>query len=165
MIYPNKNYDTFPVGIYISRKLLMDFIFEYYLWIKVVHVVSVVSWMAGLFYLPRLFVYHIEYPQNAKMLEIMEEKLFRIIMQPMMHLAILTGGMLLFMPGYIAMPWVHAKLTCVIFLIVFQLCLCNWKKQLRLGVCSKSSLFFRNINEIPTILLILIVIFVIIKPF
>jgi putative membrane protein len=165
MVHPNKNYDTFPVGICSSRKSLMDFIFEYYLWIKVVHVVSVVSWMAGLFYLPRLFVYHTEYPQNAKMLEIMEEKLFRIIMQPMMHLTILSGGMLLFMPGYMAMPWVHAKLTCVIFLIMFHLCLGSWKKQLRLGVCSKSSTFFRTINEIPTVLLILIVIFVIVRPF
>ena len=143
----------------------MDFIFEYYLWIKVVHVVSVVSWMAGLFYLPRLFVYHTEYPGNGKMLEIMEEKLFRMIMQPAMHLTVLTGAVLLFMPGYMAMPWVHAKLTCVILLIMFHSCLGSWRKQLQRGVCSKSSTFFRTINEIPTILLILIVIFVIIKPF
>ena len=93
----------------------MDFIFEYYLWIKVVHIVAVVSWMVGLFYLPRLFVYHVEYPKNGKMLEIMEEKLFRIIMKPAMHLTIISGVLLLFMPGYIFMPWVHAKLTCVIF--------------------------------------------------
>ncbi len=143
----------------------MDFIFEHYSWIKVVHIVSMVSWMAGLFYLPRLFVYHTEYPENATMLAIMEKKLFRMIMQPAMHLTILTGIMLLFMPGYTAAPWVHAKLTCVILLIVFHFMLGSWRKQLQLGVCSKSSTFFRTINEIPTVLLILIVIFVIVRPF
>jgi putative membrane protein len=143
----------------------MDIVFEYYLWIKVVHIVAAVSWMVGLFYLPRLFVYHTEYPQNGKMLEIMEEKLFRIIMTPAMHLTLLSGILLLFMPGYIFMPWVHAKLTCVILLIVFHLCLDHWRKQLRKGICSRPSKFFRTINEIPTVLLILIVIFVIIKPF
>ncbi len=143
----------------------MDFIFEYYSWIKVVHIVAIVSWMAGLFYLPRLFVYHTEYPENGKMLEIMEEKLFRVIMQPAMHMAIFTGVLLLCMPGYIVAPWVHAKLTCVILLIVVHFCLGSWRKQLKQGVCSKSSKFFRTINEIPTLLLILIVIFVIVRPF
>ena len=143
----------------------MDFIFEYYAWIKVMHIVSIVAWMAGLFYLPRLFVYHTEYPGNGKMLEVMEEKLFRMIMQPAMHMVIFTGVLLLFMPGYSGAPWVHAKLTCVFLLIMFHFKLGSWRKQLKQGVCSKSSKFFRTINEIPTVLLILIVIFVIVRPF
>lgn len=143
----------------------MDFILDFYLWIKVIHVVSVVAWMAGLLYLPRLFVYHTEFPENAKMLEIMEEKLAKIILKPAMHMVLLSGGLLLLMPGFILAPWLHAKLTCVILLVVFNLLLDIWRKQLKQGVCTKSSKFFRTINEIPTILLILIVILVIIKPF
>ncbi len=143
----------------------MNFIFEYYNWIKVIHVFAIISWMAGLFYLPRLFVYHVEYPENGKMLEIMEEKLFRFIMQPAMHMAILAGVLLFFMPGYLFEFWVYAKLACVFLLIVLHFCLDYWKKQLKQGVCHKSSKFFRAINEIPTVLLILIVIFVIVRPF
>ena len=143
----------------------MDFILDFYLWIKVIHIVSVVAWMAGLLYLPRLFVYHTEFPENAKMLEIMEEKLSRIILKPAMHMVLLSGALLLIMPGSISAPWLHAKLTCVILLIVFNCSLDIWRKQLKQGVCTKSSKFFRTINEIPTVLLILIVILVIIKPF
>lgn len=142
----------------------MNFIFEYYNWIKVVHIVAVICWMAGLFYLPRLLIYHTEYPENSAMLEIMEEKLFRYIMQPAMHMGILTGILLLFMPGYTLEYWVHAKLTCVFFLVVLHFSLDHWRKQLKKGACSRSSKFFRVINEIPTVLLILIIIFVIIRP-
>jgi len=149
----------------ILEKYIMNFIFEYYNWIKVVHIVAVICWMAGLFYLRRLLVYHTEYPKNGEMLVIMEEKLFRYIMQPAMHAGVLSGGLLLFVPGHVFEPWVHAKLTCVFFLIVLHFCLDYWRKQLKQGVCSKSSKFFRTINEIPTVLLILIIIFVIIRPF
>lgn len=143
----------------------MDFILDFYLWIKVVHIVAVVAWMAGLLYLPRLFVYHIEFPENGKMLEIMEAKLSKIILKPAMHLVLLSGALLLLMPGTINSPWLHAKLACVIFLVVFNSYLDILRMQLKQGVCTKSSKFFRTINEIPTILLILIVILVIIKPF
>ncbi len=99
------------------------------------------------------------------MLEIMEEKLAKIILKPAMHAVLLSGALLLLMPGSISAPWLHAKLTCVILLIVFNLLLGIWRKQLKQGVCTKSSKFFRVINEIPTLLLILIVTLVIIKPF
>lgn len=143
----------------------MDFIFEYYLWIKVLHIIAMISWMAGLFYLPRLLVYHTEYPENGRMLEIMEAKLFNVIMQPAMMITVLSGIFLLSMPGTIVAPWVHAKIACVLLLIVFHFQLRTWSNQLKFGVCDKSSKFFRIINEIPTVLLILIVIFVILKPF
>jgi len=143
----------------------MNFLFDLYLWIKVVHLVSIVAWMAGLLYLPRLFVYHVEFPENAKMLEIMEERLSKIILRSAMCMVLLTGGLLLLITGYISAPWLHAKFACVILLIVFNLHLDLWRKQLRRGVCLKSSRFFRIINEIPTILLILIAILVTIKPF
>lgn len=143
----------------------MNFISEYYDWIKIVHTVAVICWMAGLFYLPRLFVYHTEYPENGKMLEIMEERLFRYIMQPAMHISLLAGILMVLSPGYVFECWVHVKLTCVFLLVVLQFFLGYWRKQLKQGVCSKSSRFFRVINEIPTVLLILIITFVIIRPF
>ena len=140
-------------------------IFEFELWIKVVHIVSFVAWMAGLLYLPRLFVYHAEFPENAKMLEVMEEKLSKIILKPAMLMVILSGAFLLATTGSLVAPWMHAKLTCVILLIVFNFSLDIWRGQLKQGVCTKSSKFFRTINEIPTVILIIIVILVIIKPF
>lgn len=143
----------------------MNFIVDLYLWIKVVHLVSIVAWMAGLLYLPRLFVYHVEFPENAKMLEIMEERLSKIILRSAMYMVLLTGVLLLLITGYISSPWLHAKFACVILLIVFNLHLDLWRGQLKRGVCLKSSRFFRVINEIPTVLLILIAVLVIIKPF
>lgn len=143
----------------------MEFITEFYLWIRVIHIVAVIAWMAGLFYLPRLFVYHTEFPENGKMLEIMEEKLSKIIMLPAMCLAISTGLLLMLILDTIKSPWFHAKLTCVFLLVVFNLYLDAVRKQLKNSCCNKSSKFFRIINEIPTVLLILIIIFAVMKPF
>lgn len=143
----------------------MDFIAGFYLWIKAIHIIAVVAWMAGLFYLPRLFVYHTEFPENGKMLEIMEEKLLRIIIKPAMCMVIISGFLLIIIVDSIKSPWLHAKLACVFLLIMFNLWLDVLRKQLKMGCCTKSSKFFRIINEIPTVLLILIVIFAIVKPF
>jgi putative membrane protein len=137
----------------------------HYLAIKVIHVVAVIAWMAGLFYLPRLFVYHTTYPENGAMLQIMEAKLYRIIMNPAMMISVVSGLILIFAGGFERDGWMHAKFTCVIFLIMFQFALNSWRKQLSIGSCSKSPKFFRLINEIPTLVLILIVVLVIIKPF
>lgn len=144
---------------------MLEWITEFYLTIKVIHVVSVIAWMAGLFYLPRLFVYHVTYPENGAMLKIMAEKLYKIIMNPAMIVSVISGALLFFSGGFKSDGWMHAKITCVIALIVFHLALNSWRYQLSVGSCSKSSKFFRFINEIPTIILILIIILVIVKPF
>ena len=144
---------------------MLEYIAANYAVIKVIHVVAIIAWMAGLLYLPRLFVYHTIYPENAVMLQIMECKLYRIIMNPAMMISVLSGLMLLFSGNFICDGWMHAKFACVIFLIVFHLLLNSWRNQLAVGNCSKSPKFFRLINEIPTIILILIVVLVIIKPF
>lgn len=144
---------------------MLEYIAANYAVIKVIHIIAIVAWMAGLFYLPRLFVYHTIYPENGAMLEIMEYKLYRIIMNPAMMISVLSGLMLLVCGDFLCDGWMHAKFACVIFLIVFHLILNIWRNQLAVGNCSKSPKFFRLINEIPTIILILIVALVIIKPF
>lgn len=148
----------------------LEFLQPYYLWIKTAHIVSVVSWMAGLFYLPRLFVYHkqaAEKGEAAKLFEIMEKRLYKIIMVPAMHLSLFFGIILVTIPGVIqwSSGWIHVKVLCVLFLVLFQYKLNQWRHELACGQNNKSEKFFRIINEIPPILLIIIVICVVIKPF
>ena len=141
---------------------------EYYLWVKVLHVLSITSWMAGLFYLPRLFVYHVDKPYRsdaALTFSVMEERLIRIIMRPAMIFSLATGIILATVPGVWSSGWIHLKLLCVAGMVVYQTLLNHWRVELSLGKCTRSSKFFRIINEIPTILLIVIVICVIVKPF
>lgn len=146
---------------------MLEFIGQYYLFIKVVHIVAMIAWMAGLFYLPRLFVYHCD-KQNTEIAEtfiVMEEKLYRIIMKTGMHLTLLTGFLLVLIRGDHKATWVLLKLCCVFLLVMFQFYLDRCRRELAAGQCEKKPRFFRIINEIPTLLLILIVICVVFKPF
>jgi putative membrane protein len=143
------------------------FVIDYYLWIKAFHLIAVVAWMAGLFYLPRLFVYHVESPHQATRdtLAVMERRLYKMIIMPAMHAALLLGCLLLFIPGFLQSGYMHIKILCVLLLIMFQFYLSYCHQQLVRGLNKKTSRFFRIINEIPTLLLIIIVICVIVKPF
>lgn len=146
--------------------MLSSFVNDYFLWIKAIHIIAMVAWMAGLFYLPRLFVYHVESPAiNKDTFVLMEEKLYRVIMTPAMHTTLLFGFLMLMDSAYLKEGWMHLKITCVGGLVAFQFWLNQFRKQLREGGCTKSGKFFRMINEIPTFLLIIIVICVVIKPF
>ncbi len=143
---------------------------NYYSWILAFHVMSVISWMAMLFYLPRLFIYHVEYANHGSaftdVIKIQEEKLWRIIGQPAMIASLLSGILMitlnpaLFHSGI----WLHIKLTAVTLMIIYHLSLNRYRKQLAQGSCTKSGKFFRFYNEIPTLLMIVIVIMVVIKP-
>lgn len=146
---------------------MIDFFSQYYLLIKVIHIVAMVAWMAGVFYLPRLFVYHCDKQNSeiAKTFIVMEEKLYRIIMKPAMHTTLLTGILLVLIRGDHKAIWVLLKLCCVFLLIMFQFYLDRCRLELAAGQCEKEPRFFRIINEIPTLLLILIVICVVFKPF
>lgn len=146
---------------------MLYFISHYYLWIKAFHVFFVICWMAGLFYLPRLFVYHVEatLPEMKATFEVMEAKLYKIIIMPAMKMSVILGVLLLYIPGFLSQGYMHLKILCVFLLIVFQYYLNHCRRQLASGVNKKSSRFFRLINEIPTLLLIIIVICVIVKPF
>lgn len=140
---------------------------EYYLPILTFHVISVLSWMAMLFYLPRLYVYHQEHKEKEQFIEIVkiqEYKLYKYIGLPAMWATIISGILMIIAnPSLFQMPWFHAKLTLVILLVAYSLSLEHFRKKLENDDCTKSGKFFRAYNEVPTILAILIVTFVIMK--
>ena len=142
---------------------------NYYLLFKSLHLIAVISWMAGLLYLPRIFVYHVENYQKKETTEIfetMERKLYFYIMRPAMLISWLFGILLIHQIGFesFSQLWLQIKIFFVIILTVYHEYLGKCLTSLRDGSNSKSSRFFRIINEIPTILLILIVFIVIFKP-
>ena len=142
---------------------------NYYLLFKSLHLIAVISWMAGLLYLPRIFVYHVENYQKKEITEIfetMEKKLYFYIMRPAMLISWLFGILLIYQIGFesFSQLWLQLKIFFVIILTVYHEYLGKCLTSLRDGSNSKSSRFFRIINEIPTILLILIVFIVIFKP-
>jgi len=140
-----------------------------YLLFKSIHIIAVVSWMAGLLYLPRIFVYHVENSQKkeaTKIFEIMEKRLFNYIMRPAMLLSWLLGIILILIIGIetFSFLWLQIKLILVFLLSVYNEYLGKCIKLLKMGENKKSAKYYRIINEIPTIFLILIVFIVIFKP-
>ena len=139
-----------------------------YLLFKSLHLIAVISWVAGLLYLPRIFVYHSENPNEiiSNVFKTMERKLFYYIMTPAMVLGWLFGLVLIHEVGFeqLANLWLQLKLILVIFLTVYHFYLGLLLNQFKLNQNKKTSKFYRYINEIPTLLLILIVFIVIFKP-
>ena len=140
-----------------------------YLLFKSLHLIAVISWMAGLLYLPRIFVYHVENyekKQTTEVFEIMEKKLFNYIMRPAMILSWLLGIILISIIGIdtFSLLWLQIKLILVFSLSIYNEYLGQCVKLLKLGENKKSAKFYRIINEIPTVLLIFIVFIVIFKP-
>lgn len=139
-----------------------------YLWIKAFHIVAVISWMAGMLYLPRLFVYHTAAEpgsQQAKTFEVMEHRLLTYIMTPAMAVTWILGVVLMLQGGWMTAGWLHAKLVLVLAMSALHGFLGRWARDFRAGRNTHSQKFFRLINEIPTILMIVIVILVVVKPF
>ena len=140
-----------------------------YLLFKSLHLIAVISWMAGLLYLPRIFVYHVENLEKkeaTEIFEIMERRLYFYIMRPAMIATWLFGVILIYINGLdiFAQLWMHIKLALVIFLTIYHEYLGICLKSLKLKTNTKTSKFFRIINEVPTIILILIIFIVIFKP-
>ena len=140
-----------------------------YLLFKSLHLIAVISWMAGLLYLPRIFVYHTENINNqnsANIFKIMEKKLYFYIMMPAMILSWIFGLILISIVGFdvLLATWIQLKLIFVILLTFYHFYLGQCLKNLAFKQNNKTSKFFRIINEIPTILLILIVFIVVFKP-
>ena len=140
-----------------------------YLLFKSLHLIAVVSWMAGLLYLPRIFVYHVENfekKQTTKIFEVMEIRLYFYIMRPTMVLSWIFGITLILIVGFetFSFLWLQIKLALVVLLTIYHEYLGKCMRLLKSGKNKKSSKFYRIINEIPTILLILIVFIVIFKP-
>ena len=141
-----------------------------YLWIKAAHILAVISWMAGLFYLPRLFVYHAEKGTTAGIAEtfmVMERRLLAAIMRPAAIAAILTGALLVWRGSWFdPVPlWLWLKLLCVACMLLFHGVLEHHAARFREGLEKSSGRYFRIINEVPTLLLIAIAILATVKPF
>ena len=140
-----------------------------YLLFKSLHLIAVISWMAGLLYLPRIFVYHTENLEDnntSSIFKIMEKKLYLYIMMPAMVLSWIFGMILISNIGFetLGTLWIKIKLILVILLTLYHFYLGKLLEDFRLNKNTKSSKFFRIINEVPTLLLILIVFIVIFKP-
>ena len=140
-----------------------------YLLFKSLHLIAVVSWMAGLLYLPRIFVYHVENKEKKEatdIFEVMEKKLFFYIMRPAMILTWIFGLVLIYLNGIeiFSQLWMQIKIVLVILLSVYNDYLEKCLLSLKNNSNTRSSKFFRIINEVPTIMLILIVFLVIFKP-
>ena len=141
---------------------------DLYLWVKVAHVIAVMSWMAGILYLPRLFVYHVDAAPGSEQSEtfkIMERRLLRGIMNPAMLVVWVTGPYLAYLSEFYTEVWFGAKFLLVIAMTGFHMAMGWWRKAFELDENTKSQKFFRFANEGPTILMFGIVIFVIVKPF
>lgn len=148
---------------------MQEFLLNHYLWIKALHVISVISWMAGLLYLPRLFVYHADADKGSELsetLKIMERRLLRIIMNPAMIAAFVFGLCMIWAnPLLMKQGWMHGKLLLVALLTVFHHLLGRWRKAFLRDENKRPAKFYRRVNEAPTLLMIGIVIFVIVQPF
>ena len=140
-----------------------------YLLFKSLHLIAVISWMAGLLYLPRIFVYHVEnigHKTSSSIFKTMERKLFYFIMMPAMILSWIFGLILISVIGFevILTLWLKLKLILITLLTIYHLYLGKLLNDFKLDQNTKSSKFFRIINEVPTILLVLVVFIVIFKP-
>ena len=147
---------------------MLEWLADFYLWIKSLHIISVIAWMAGLFYLPRLFVYHSQPKVTAETkatFVIMQDKLYRVIMQPAMILSLTTGIALAIILDTWSSPWLHIKLSSILLLLVFHFSLRKWHYEFQRGEFNRSERFYRMVNEVPTVLLCVIVVSVIVKPF
>ena len=139
-----------------------------YLWLKALHIIAVIAWMAGMFYLPRLLVYHATAKPGSELsetLKTMERRLFNFIMMPAMLVTWIVGIVLLLEGQWLGAGWFHAKFVAVLAMTVLHGLFARWVNEFRMDRNKHSSNFYRIINEIPTGLLIVIVILVVVKPF
>ena len=139
-----------------------------YDWLKAFHVIAIIAWMAGLLYLPRLFVYHCDAPKGSiqsDTFKIMERRLLKAIINPAMIAAWVLGLILVWQGGWYASGWLHAKVLLVLILSGFHGFLSRLVKDFAADRNTRPARFYRMINEVPTVLMIGIVILVIVKPF
>lgn len=148
---------------------MQEWLYAHYLWVKAGHVIAVMAWMAGMLYLPRLFVYHAGAAAGSELsetLKIMERRLLRAIINPAMILSFLFGGLMIFAnPAIMQGGWIHVKLTAVILLTLIHGMLARHRKQFAQDRNVHSAKYYRFLNEAPTLLMVIIVIMVIVRPF
>ena len=138
------------------------------LWLKALHVIAVISWMAGLLYLPRLFVYHCRAEAGSAQSEtfkVMERRLLRLIMNPAMIVVWISGPLLAWGQGMLHDRWLAAKFVLVVLLTGYHHALGLWRKAFAADANDHDERFYRLANEVPTLLMMGIVILVVVKPF
>jgi putative membrane protein len=138
-----------------------------YLWFKALHIIGVIAWMAGMLYLPRLFVYHAAAKPGSELSETfktMERRLLNFIMVPAMMVTWIVGIVLLLQGQWIGAGWLHAKLVAVVAMTVLHGLFAHWVNEFRFDRNRHSQKFYRIINEVPTALLIVIVVLAVVKP-
>lgn len=148
---------------------MSEFLLEQYSWLKALHVIAVMSWMAGMLYLPRLFVYHADAApgsDKSETFKIMERRLLKFIINPAMIASFALGGLMLWLnPGLFSEGWMHVKLACLVLLTgVHGFCAKSVKLFAR-DANVRPAKFYRWLNEAPTVLIIIIVIMVVVRPF
>jgi putative membrane protein len=139
-----------------------------YLWLKALHIIAIIAWMAGMLYLPRLFVYHCEAAVGSVQSEtfkVMERRLLRAIINPAMIASWVLGLWLAWSGNFLSAPWLHGKLVLVLAMSAVHGMLARWTKDFGADRNRHSQRFFRIMNEVPTLLMIGIVILVVVKPF
>ena len=149
----------------------MDWLAGLYPWLKAFHIVGVIAWMAGLLYLPRLFVYHAGAAvgsQQSETFKVMERRLLWGIMNPAMIAAYVFGILVLLTPEMIdswRSGWFHAKVVLIVALTVYHHALARWRQAFAADANRRPAKFYRLMNEVPTVILVGIVILVVVKPF
>ena len=141
----------------------------FYLWIKALHVIAVIAWMAGILYLPRLFVYHAQAEvgsPSSETFKVMEAKLYGVIMTPAMIVALVCGlAMIALNPALLNSGWLHVKLLFVFGLVIIHFLMNGWRQDFARDANRRSQKFFRIANEVPTLAMMVIVVMVIVRPF
>ena len=150
--------------------MTLDFLAPLYPWTKAFHVISVIAWMAGMFYLPRLYVYHCEVrpgTAESERFKVMERRLLRQIINPAMIATWTLGILLVLTPGNIdwSAGWWHVKLAAVVLLSGFHGMLSRWRRDFLADRNRRSQRFYRIANEVPTLLVIVVVVMVVVRPF
>lgn len=141
---------------------------ELYPWLKALHVLTVIAWMAGMLYLPRLFVYHCDAPPGtptSETFKVMERRLLKGIINPAMIATWVLGLTLLFVYELYTQPWMHAKLVFVVAMSAAHGLMVGWWRDFALDRNVRSAKFYRIANEVPAVLAVVIVILAIVKPF
>ena len=139
-----------------------------YLWIKALHIIALIAWMAGMLYLPRLYVYHCETePGSAESerFKLMERRLLRLIVNPAMIATWIFGLTLAWAGELWSQGWLHAKLTLLVLMQIVHACFSRWRRDFAADRNRRPARFYRIMNEVPTLLLIGIVILAVVKPF
>lgn len=148
---------------------MSELLMQHYLWLKALHIIAIISWMAGMLYLPRLFVYHAGASKGSELaetLKTMERRLLRFIMNPAMIASWLFGILMIVAnPGLFENGWMHVKITMVVLMSVVHMMYSKWRKAFERDENTREAKFYKIWNEVPTVLMIIIVIMAVAEPF